>query len=100
MRQLGFDRCRWVAMSVPDLLDHLHNYIYIAWIPNWLLAALTLVTAASAALLLDRAALRLVHRLVSPRRAFLHALISAMHGPLRMALVIVAISIVLPFAPL
>jgi small-conductance mechanosensitive channel len=85
-------------MSIRDLLADLRSYT--AWIPNWLFAVLMLVMAASAALLLDRAALRLVHRLVSPRRVFLHALISAMHGPLRMALVIVAVSIVLPFVPL
>ena len=73
---------------------------YLPWIPNWLWAALMLVTAAALALLLHRAVVRLVRRLVSPQRAFLQSLIFAIDGPIRMALVIVAVAIVLPVAPL
>ena len=60
---------------------------YLPWIPNWLWAALMLVTAAALALLLHRAAVRLMRRLISPKHAFLQSLISATDGPIRMALV-------------
>jgi small-conductance mechanosensitive channel len=73
---------------------------YLPWIPNWLWAALMLVTAAVLALLLHRAAVRLIRRLIPPSYVFLQSLISATDGPIRMALVIVAVGIVLPAAPL
>ena len=73
---------------------------YLPWIPNWLWAALMLVTAAALALLLHRAAVRLMRRLIPPKHPFLQSLISATDGPIRMALVIVAVGIVLPAAPL
>ena len=73
---------------------------YLPWIPNWLWAALMLVTAAALALLLHRAAVRLMRRLIPPNHVFLQSLISATDGPIRMALVIVAVGIVLPAAPL
>jgi small-conductance mechanosensitive channel len=85
-------------MSFRDLLAKADEYL--PWIPNWLWAALMLVIAAAVALLLHRAAVRLMRRLVSPQRAFLQSLISATDGPIRMALVIIAVAIVLPVAPL
>ena len=59
-----------------------------------------LATAAGLALAVHRGTVRLAHRLVSPERKFLQLLISATDGPIRMALVIVAVAIVLPVAPL
>ena len=59
-----------------------------------------LVTAAGLALLLHRAAVRLMRRLISSKHAFLQSLISATDGPIRMALVIFAVGIVLPAVPL
>jgi len=85
-------------MFLRDLLTEF--YSYTTWIPNWLLTALMLAVAAGSALLLHRGAVRLAHRLVSPHREFLQSLISATDGPIRMALVVVAIAIVLPAAPL
>ena len=73
---------------------------YLPWIPNWLWAALMLLTAAALALLLHRAAVRLMRRLIPPKHPFLQSLISATDGPIRMALVIIAVGIVLPTAPL
>ena len=85
-------------MSLRDLLAVADEYL--PWIPNWVWAALMLVAAAALALLLHRAAVRLMRRLVSPQQAFLQSLISATDGLIRMALVIVAVAIVLPVAPL
>ena len=73
---------------------------YLPWVPNWLWAALMLVAAAALALLLHRAAVRLMRRLISSKHVFLQSLISATDGPIRMALVIFAVGIVLPAAPL
>ena len=80
-------------MSLRDLLTEF--YSYTTWIPNWLLTALMLATAAGLALAVHRGTVRLAHRLVSPERKFLQSLISATDGPIRMALVVVAIAIVL-----
>ncbi|HEX9326014.1 MAG TPA: mechanosensitive ion channel family protein [Reyranella sp.] len=85
-------------MSFRDFLAKADEYL--PWIPNWLWAALMLVMAAAVALLLHRAVVRLMRRLVSPQRAFLQSLISATDGPIRMALVIVAVAIILPATPL
>ena len=85
-------------MSLHDLLTEF--YSYATWIPDWLLTALMLVAAAGLALAVHRGTVRLAHRLVSPERKFLQSLISATDGPIRMALVIVAVAIVLPVAPL
>src|SRR4029453_1064450 len=73
---------------------------YLPWIPNWLWAASILATAAALALLLHRAAVRLMRRLIAPKHVFLQSLISATDGPIRVALVIVAVGVVLPAAPL
>lgn len=85
-------------MSFRDLLAKADEYL--PWIPNWLWAAMMLVLAAAVALLLHRAVVRLMRRLISSRRVFLQSLISATDGPIRMALVIVAVGIVLAAAPL
>jgi len=85
-------------MSARDLLAKVADYL--PWIPNWLTAALMLVAAAAVALLLHRAVVRLMRRLVPPTRVFLHSLIAATDGPIRASLVIVAVAIVLPAVPL
>jgi small-conductance mechanosensitive channel len=85
-------------MSLRDLLSEFHSHT--SWIPNWLLATLIFAMAACLALLLHRGAVRLARRLVLPRRAFLQSLISATDGLIRAALVIVALAMVLPVAPL
>lgn len=85
-------------MSFRDLLAKVDDYL--PWIPDWLTATLMLVAAAALALLLHRTAVRLIRRLVPPRRIFLHSLISATDGPIRVALVIVTVAVVLPAVPL
>src|SRR5690349_21484255 len=85
-------------MSLRDLLAKVDEYL--PWIPDWLTAALMLVAAAALALLLHRTAVRLMRRLVPPKRIFLHSLITATDGPIRVALVIVAVAVILPAVPL
>lgn len=85
-------------MSFRDLLTEFDSYA--SWIPNWLVTALVLAVAAGLALLLHRGVVRLAHRLASSRREFLQSLISATDGPIRLALVVIAIAIVLPVVPL
>ncbi|MBS0220954.1 MAG: mechanosensitive ion channel family protein [Proteobacteria bacterium] len=70
------------------------------WIPNWLIAVLALVAAASLALLLHGAAVRLARRLISPQHAFMQSLLSSTRSLSRMALVLLAVAIVLPAVPL
>jgi small-conductance mechanosensitive channel len=85
-------------MSLREFLTEVDEYL--PWIPDWLSAALMLVGAAALALLMHRTAVRLMRRAVPAKRAFLHSLISAVDGPIRVALVIVAVAIVLPATPL
>ncbi len=85
-------------MFLRDLLNEFHTYM--TWIPDGLLAASILAVAAGLALLLHRGTVRLARRLIPSNHAFLHSLISATDGLIRMALVIVAIAIALPVVPL
>ncbi len=73
---------------------------YANWAPDWLVAVLAFAAAAGLALLIHRTAMRLAHRVVSPRRQFLQSLISATEGPIRVALMVVAVAILLPVVPL
>jgi len=70
------------------------------WLPNWVISAGILATAAGIALLLHRVALRGLRRLVPDRLAFLQSLISATQGLIRVALVLMACAMVLPGLPL
>jgi small-conductance mechanosensitive channel len=85
-------------MSFRDLITELGNYA--TWMPNWLLTALMLAVVAGLALLVHRGVVRMAHRLVGSRRAYLQSLISATDGLIRLALVVVAIAMVLPVVPL
>jgi small-conductance mechanosensitive channel len=70
------------------------------WLPNWVIAVVAFVIAATLALLVHGAVVRLVRRLVPPGLEYLQALLSAAQGLTRMALVILAVAVVLPAAPL
>jgi small-conductance mechanosensitive channel len=85
-------------MSLHDLLADLTGHL--AWLPAWLTAILMLAAAAVAALLVHRATVRLVRRLVSVRHAFLQSLITSTDGLIRMALVIIVVAVMLPVTPL
>lgn len=70
------------------------------WIPDWLIAVTAFVVAAAVALVLHGAVVRLLRRLVPPGHEFLQSLLSATHGLMRVALVIVALGAILPAVPL
>ncbi len=85
-------------MSLAELssaIDH-----HAAWMPDPLKAALMMMLAAGLALLLRRTALRALRRLISPKYAFLRSLVEATSTLSRFALVIIAVAVVLPIAPL
>jgi small-conductance mechanosensitive channel len=85
-------------MSLAELssaIDH-----HAAWMPDPLKAALMMMLAAGLALLLRRTVLRALRRLISPKYAFLRSLVEATSTLSRFALVIIAVAVVLPIAPL
>src|SRR5258708_36838434 len=85
-------------MSFRELVAYLVDQA--GWIPNWLVATVLLATAAGLALLAHRTALRLVRRLIPPGHDFLQSLTSATRGIFRVGLVVLAIALGLPAAPL
>ncbi|WP_296347724.1 mechanosensitive ion channel domain-containing protein [Reyranella sp.] len=72
----------------------------VAWAPNWVIACACLVIAATVAVTLHGATLRLLRRLVPPSCEFLHSLISATQALLRVGLAVFAVALVLPIVPL
>ena len=70
------------------------------WVPDWLIALACLVIAATFAVTLHGAALRLLRRIVPGSHDFLHSLISATQALLRVGLAAFAIALVLPVIPL
>lgn len=71
-----------------------------AWAPDWLISVVCLATAATVAVALHGAALRLLRRLVPSSHAFLRSLISATQVLLRLGLAAFAVALVLPAVPL
>lgn len=71
----------------------------LAWMPNWLLGLALMTFAAGVALLLHGAFYRLLRRLIGPNHIFLQSLTARIRGPLRLALIIFALSITLPSLP-
>ncbi len=67
---------------------------------GWVASAMILVGAAAVALLLHAAILALVRRLFQERRPLLRSVLDATKGPTRLALLLVALAIALPPAPL
>ena len=70
------------------------------WIPDWIYAILLLSCTAGLALLLHRTVKRVLRRVIGSGNPFLQTLVTRTQGPGRMALVIFAVAIVLPAAPL
>jgi small-conductance mechanosensitive channel len=67
---------------------------------DWAVSAALLVGAAVAALLLYTAALFVARRLMDERWPFLRTVLSATKGPMRLALLVIALAVALPTAPL
>jgi small-conductance mechanosensitive channel len=67
---------------------------------DWALAAALLVGAAVAGLVLHAALFSLARRLTGERQTFLGSALGATKGPARLALLLIALAVALPFAPL
>jgi small-conductance mechanosensitive channel len=73
---------------------------YVAWAPDWLVSASMLVLAALLAVIAHSIVIRLVLRLLRERHPHLRAFLAGTKTMTRLALVIVALFIVLPAAPI
>ena len=74
--------------------------VTLASATDWAVSAAILLSAAIVALLLHVGALALARRLIGERQTFLRTVLAATKGPTRLALVLVALAITLPMAPL
>ena len=74
--------------------------VTLASATDWAVSAAILLGAAIVALLLHVGALALARRLIGERQTFLRTVLAATKGPTRLALVLVALAITLPMAPL
>ncbi|WBV43050.1 mechanosensitive ion channel family protein [Pseudoroseomonas cervicalis] len=72
----------------------------LSWAPDWAVSLLVLGVAALLALALHRAVYRVLTRLVEQRELFWRSLVQRTEGPVRMALVVFALSIGAGIAPL
>jgi len=73
---------------------------YLAWVPDPLVGAAMLMLAALLALAVHRTIIRLLLRLAHDRHPHLHAFLAGTMSLTRLALVVLALFIVLPAAPL
>jgi small-conductance mechanosensitive channel len=85
-------------MSLQDLLTEVGDRA--GWIPDWAIAVAAFVVAAALALLLHGAVMRLVRRWLPGDLVFAKTLIDRTHALTRVGLVILAVAIVLPAAPI
>lgn len=72
----------------------------LSFAAEWAVSAALLIGAAVAAWLLHAAILALVRRLLRQRRPFLRSVLAATKGPTRLGLLLLALAIALPTAPL
>jgi len=85
-------------MTLDSALDALAQAL--DWVPDWLVAVVILSLAALAAVLVHGAVLRLLLRWLPAGHVFLKSLVGATARLLRLGLVVVAVSMVLPLVPL
>ncbi len=83
------------AHSPPWWIGFLSGYF-----PGWLVSAVVLTGAALLALLFHRTFMRMVRRLIGQQHVFVQSLISRVFGATRFALVLAAVALALPMAPL
>jgi small-conductance mechanosensitive channel len=70
------------------------------WVPLWMVGLGLVAGAIAAALLVQSMAARLIRRAVGPNRPAVRAFLKKIAGPLRLALCLAAVALVLPLAPL
>jgi small-conductance mechanosensitive channel len=85
-------------MSVSEILSAVGEQV--AWMPGWLASVSILTVAGALALVAHRSAVGLLRRLIPPRHAFVHSLISTARGLTRVAVVLFAVAVALPTVPL
>jgi small-conductance mechanosensitive channel len=85
-----FERSRDALIQLREALD---------FAPDWAVALIILGLAATLALWLHSLAMRLLHHFLDPRH-FARSLLISTNGPMRLALVLLALGIALPTAPL
>src|SRR5882672_8127487 len=87
----GMDSIRAVVIEIKD---------WLAWLPNSVVATLILALAVAAALVLRHWAGKLVRRLFAKRYPNLFSIFVQIRGQTRLALLILAMIVVIPVAPL
>jgi len=85
-------------MDLHDLLQEISRSA--GWIPDWAIAGAAFIVAASLALLVHGAIMRLIRRLTPAGFEYGRTLIDRTHTLTRVGLVIVALAVVLPAVPL
>src|SRR5579863_2630787 len=87
-----------VAIKVQNPPEWIRNLsIYL---PGWLISVAMFAGAALIAVLLHSTVLRMVRRFIGPDHFFVQSLISRVHAATRCALILAAVALVLPIAPL
>jgi small-conductance mechanosensitive channel len=79
-------------------IDHLLGRL--AFLADWTISAAIMVGAAAVAWLCHAAILAMIRRLVGQRRNFLRSVAAATRGPARLAMLLIALALALPEAPL
>jgi small-conductance mechanosensitive channel len=70
------------------------------WVPQWLVGLALVAGAIAAALFVQSMAARLIKRTLGPNRPAARAFLEKIAGPVRLALCLAAVALVLPLAPL
>lgn len=83
------------AARLPWWIRDLGHYL-----PGWLISLVVLTAAAALALFFHRTIMRLIRRLIGADHLFVQSLISRVFGATRFALVLAAVALALPIAPL
>lgn len=76
------------------------NEYYFAWAPNWLVALILIAAAVAVALIVHAVLLRLIARFWSSRHVVANSLFQRTRGVGRYALILLALSTVMPAVPL
>ncbi len=72
----------------------------VTWLPDWLLSLAVLAVSLLPALLAYRVIFRILNRLVQDRELFWRSLVQRTEGPVRLGLIVVALSVGATIAPL
>jgi small-conductance mechanosensitive channel len=86
------------AQRVRSILNGVGNELGFA--PSWVVAVVILIGTTAAALALHTAVLAMLRRLLDARQLYLRSVVEQTRNPTRFALVLIALAIALPAAPL